>query len=147
MELIWKQVNVKGLIVSNLKGSGQVSPLQNIEPQIVEVLIQMSRICETLTPSRAIALINDMIIGTSYPTNTTDPDDSKEISYKYWLNFKKRNSDRIITTKGQKYELERSNWTTYQDFAQMYSTFGDQMEEASIVERLEEPVWMNKDGV
>jgi len=155
--LIQKQVNRKGLLVSNLKCSCQVSPLLNIKPQIVEVLIQMSRILESLTPSRAIALINDMITGTSCQdkisrwkkihTSTTDPNALKEIGYKYWLKFKKRNSDKVITTKGQKYELDRSNSATYQNFAQMYSTFGDQMEEANIVERLDEPVWMNEDGV
>jgi len=73
-------------------------------------------------------------------TSTTDPDALKEIGYKFWLNFKKRNSDKVITTKGQKYELDWSNWTTYPNFAQMYSTFDDQMEEANIAERLEEPV-------
>jgi len=53
----------------------------------------------------------------------------------------------VITTKGQKYELDWSNWTTYPNFAHMYSTFDDQMEEANIAERLEEPVWINEDGV
>jgi len=95
----------------------------------------MNRIGESLTPSQAIALLNDMITGTWYQaklsrwktihTSTTDPDDFKEIGYKYCLNFKKRNSDKVITTKGWKYELDRSIWTTYQNFVQMYSTFGD----------------------
>jgi len=48
-ELIRKGLNRKGLLVSNLKGSGQVSPLLNIKPQIVEVFIQMSRIGESRT--------------------------------------------------------------------------------------------------
>jgi len=59
-ELIRKRVNRKDLLVSNLKGSGQVSSLLNIEPQIVEVLIQMSCTSESLTLSRAIAFINDI---------------------------------------------------------------------------------------
>jgi len=91
-----------------------------------------------------------MITGTSYQdkllhwkkinTSRTNPDAIKEIGYKYWLNFKRRNSNKVITTKGQKYELDRSNWTTYQNLAQIYSTFGDYIEEANIVKRLEEPV-------
>lgn len=97
----------------------------------------MSCFGESLTLSRAIALINDMVIGTSdqdnlsrwkkIHTSTTDPGDLKEIGYKYWLNFKKRNSDKIFTGKGYTYELDWSNWTTYQNFAQTYFTFGDQM--------------------
>lgn len=63
-EFIWRHVNRKGIMVNNFKGSSQVLPLLNIEPQIVEVLIQMSRIGKSLTPLKAIALINDMIVGT-----------------------------------------------------------------------------------
>ena len=118
-ELIRKQVNRKGLLVSKFKCSGEVYPLLNIEPLIIEVLIHMSRIGESLTPSRAITLTNDMIISTSYQdklscwkkihTSTKNPDDLEEIGYKYWLNFKKRNSDEIITRKGEKYKLDQFN--------------------------------------
>ena len=50
----------------NEKGSGQVSPLLKIEPQFVQVVIQMARIGDPLTPTKALGLINDMIAGTKY---------------------------------------------------------------------------------
>ena len=44
--------------------SGMSSPLAPIESKIVSVIIQMSRIRQSLTPIQSIRLINRMIMGT-----------------------------------------------------------------------------------
>jgi len=142
--------------VMNKNGSGQISPLLEIESQFVTIVVQMARIGDPLTPTVALELINDMIAGTKYQdllkkwkqVHTIERDDYElgRVGYKYWLNFKKRNADKIVTRKGEKFELDRSNWTTYHNFHQMYERFGDEMIYAKVAQLLPEPVWMNKEG-
>ena len=57
-----------------------------------------------------------------------------------------RNKHRIISSKGQKYELNRSNWTTYQNFSQMYKVIEEELIKAGVAVRLPEPVWMDAEG-
>ncbi len=38
----------------------------------------------------------------------------------YWRAFLKRNSHRTVSKRGQKYELDQQNWTTYANFVNMY---------------------------
>ena len=45
----------------------------------------------------------------------------------YWNRFIKRHKDKLVTKRGQKYELNRQNWTTYTNFANMYSHVEDEM--------------------
>jgi len=52
--------------VMNKNGSGQISPLLEIESQFVTIVVQMARIGDPLTPTVALELINDMIAGTKY---------------------------------------------------------------------------------
>ena len=59
----------------------------------------------------------------------------------------KRNRHRIVSKRGQKYELDRQNWTTYANFADMYNHCSHEMEHAGVAKRLEEPTWMTRDGV
>ena len=47
----------------NMAG-GHKTPLLKIEPIIVEIILQMARIRQCLTPSKALHLINDLIDGT-----------------------------------------------------------------------------------
>ena len=152
----WRTNNASDLVVKSGKGSGQKSPLLEVEDQFVSIVIQMARIGDPLTPMKALALFNDLIAGTSVQEklknfklkHTQVRDDCKlgEVGYKYWRNFKTRNSDKIVTRKGEKYEMNRSNWTTYHNFAQMYRRFGEEMEYAKVAEKLAEAVWMNREG-
>ena len=55
----------------------------------------------------------------------------------------KRNGDKIISRRGQKYELDRSNWTTYQNFCLMYDDIEEELIHAGLAEKLDAPVWMD----
>ena len=61
-----------------------------------------------------------------------------QVGYKYWLNFKAKNEDKIITRRDENFELDRSIWTTYQNFTQIYFRFLDEMDNAQFAIRLEE---------
>ena len=64
----------------------------------------------------------------------------------YWQGFMKRNRSKIRSTRGQKYELDRSSWTTYANFSDMYKHNYTEMEEAKVAELLASPQWMDKEG-
>jgi len=54
--------------------------------------------------------------------------------------------DLIVSSKGQKYELNRSNWTTYQNVSQMYECIEEELITTGVAVRLPEPIWMDADG-
>ena len=51
-----------------------------------------------------------------------------------------------MSSRGQKCELDRQNWTTYRNFKHMYKHAIDEMVHAGIIKKLEVPIWMDKYG-
>jgi len=47
--------------------------------------------------------------------------------------------------KGQKFSKDRSEWSVYENFVQMYDEIYAAMEIAGVATGLAEPVWVNKD--
>ena len=64
----------------------------------------------------------------------------------YWHTFMRSNSNLIVSKKGQKYKLDRSSWSTYRNFNQIYSRIGEEKIEAKFAEEHAVPVWMDKKG-
>ena len=58
----------------------------------------------------------------------------------------KRQGHNLCSKKGQKFELDRSSWSTYTNFNHMYSKIVEEMEDAGVAKRLPEPVWMDREG-
>ena len=139
------------LIVLN-SHPGHTSPLAEIESDVVEVLIQMARLRQCVTPSQAVQLINSMISGTAVQRKLIEWKkknsfgDTGTIGTKYWTAFKKRNCEKIYTKKGQKYELDRVTWSTYANFEQMYDQIYDMMVEAGVAVKKDYPEWMDAYG-
>ena len=67
------------------------------------------------------------------------------VGLSYWRSFMKRNGDKIVSTKGQKYELDRSKWTNYRNFDKMYEQIEEEMIEAKVTSQIY-MAWMDKDG-
>ena len=139
-------------IVNHHLAGGQESPLAPIEPIIVEIILQMARIRQCLTPSRALRLVNDLIDGTKiqqdliqWKKNNTCSEDGK-VGQGYWYGFLKRHKHLLVSRRGQKYELNRQNWTTFRNFANMYTHIIHEMVGAGVAEPLYEPEWMDKKG-
>ena len=61
---IRRRIDRKSLVSHHVAG-GQMSPLQRMEPTVVEIILQMARICQCLTPSKGLQLINSLIKGTA----------------------------------------------------------------------------------
>jgi len=64
----------------------------------------------------------------------------------YWKGFLKRNKHRLVSKKGQKYALDRKDWSTYRNMYKMYNEIYAEMTEAGVAVELEEPIWVDKDG-
>ena len=62
-EAIRRRIDRKSHVSHHLAG-GKISPLQRMEPTVVEIILQMARIRQCLTPSKGLQLINSLIKGT-----------------------------------------------------------------------------------
>ena len=120
-------IQQKNLVINNHHCCGHQSPLAPIENIVVGILCQMSRLRECLPPSRALCLVNLLIKnqpiqGDLIKWKKKYSNDAKgTVGTSYWKSFLKRNRHRLVSKRGQKYELSRHNWTTYTNFVLMYS--------------------------
>jgi len=103
------------LVVKHNQHGGHVSPLTDIEETVILIIIQMARIRQCLSPSTGLALVNSLIDGqplqealikwkTKYSSNTLGT-----VGQKYWRGFMNRHKHRLVSVRGQKYELDRQN--------------------------------------
>ena len=115
-----------------------MSPLLRIEPIIVSIIVQMARMRQCLTPSKGLLLVNSLISGTKIQQDlmewkrTNTPNSTGTVGRGYWRKFMKRNKSKIVGKRGQKYKLNRQNWTTYNNFVQMYKHIIDEMMDAGL---------------
>jgi hypothetical protein len=65
---------------------------------------------------------------------------------KWYKGFFKRNSHLLERKVGQKFAKDRSEWSIYRNFEQMYDEVYDAMEKAGVAKKLEEPMWLDKEG-
>ena len=148
---IRRRVDRQSLSCHHLAG-GQVSPLADIEPLVIGIILQMARIRQCLTPSKGSALVNSIIDGTKVQNELkkwkekNTPNCVATVGKGYWRSFLKRHKNQIVSKRGQKYELNRQNWTTYANFTNMYNHAIDAMVDAGLAIKLDEPVWMDRSG-
>lgn len=142
----------KSLVNDNLAG-GQISPLQRIGPtRIVEIMLQMARICQYhTTPSKGLQLINSLIKDTkihneliTWKKRGNSRNVEGNLGRGYWRKFVTRNREKIVSKeRGRKYELNKQSWATYANFVRMYEHCMPEMVEAGVAEKLKAPVWMD----
>ena len=143
---------------SNLKATGNDSPLIAIEPQIVELAICMSKLKRSLTCSDGLRLVNELIQGTEIQQRLikwkkfkkiqcSSPSDLGKVGKQYWKAFLRRNRHVLRNKLGRRFSVHRSNWTTYLNFWDMYLHIQQVLiNDSKIARLLPEPVWMNEKG-
>ena len=138
--------------VGNKCCGGHKSPLLSIEDTVVDILLQMARIRQSLTPTRGLALVNSLIEDQPIQKNLIEwkekisNNGKGTVGMSYWRKFMKRNEHKIVSRRGAKYELNRQNWTTYKNFVNMYHHTIEEMVHCGVAKPLPVPVWMNKHG-
>ena len=139
-------------VINHHHCGGHQSPLVAMDDAIVKIVLAMARIRQCLNPSSGLALVNSLIDGQPIQQQLIEwkkkysSNDTGTVGKKYWRGFMKRNKHRIISRRGQKYELDRHNWTTYKNFHNMYKHTYHEMVEAGVAQRLPTPVWMDMHG-
>ena len=99
------------LIVSSF---GPKSPMAEVEPVLVDLIVKMSTIRRCLTPSQCLHLANDLVAGTEIEKKVIE---LKEKIYKkeyesaclglnYWKGFKRRWENVLTSKRGQKFALD-----------------------------------------
>ena len=112
----------------------------------------MAHICQSLSPSQGLRLANSLISGTETEKelvewkNKYSINSSVSVGNGYRARFMKKNKDKIVSRRGQRYELNRQKWTTYSNFVHMYNHCIDKMVDAGVAVELDDPIWMNRAG-
>ena len=113
-------------------------------------MLSMAEIREPLPPSRCICLINDLIRNTPAQKKLIEFKTKMrmfsphvplgEVGLGYWQHFRERYKHKLVNKKGQKFELDRSLWCTYQNFRNMYDMIEDKLIEAKVAKRFRQPM-------
>ena len=65
---------------------------------------------------------------------------------KWYRGFFKRNSHLLERKAALKFAKDRSEWWVYQNFEQMHDEVYEAMEKAGAARKLDEPMWVDKEG-
>ena len=118
----------------------------------------MSKLKRSLTVSEALLLINELISGTTIQQQLIEwkryhkiyqknPDDMGKVGKMWWYSFLKQNSLLIKSKSGKKYALDRSNFTTYLNFKDMYDHIEDILvHDSKVATWYDTPKYMNRNG-
>ena len=60
--------------------------------------------------------------------------------------FLRRNGDKFVTKRGEKFAVDRSDWTTFKNMEQMYDIIYDEMVAAKVAEKLPQPIYCDREG-
>ncbi|KAL3804780.1 hypothetical protein ACHAW5_001887 [Stephanodiscus triporus] len=135
---------------------GAKSPLEEVESALVHICIQMGKIRQPLSCTEAITLMNDMIENTNTKQKLiefqqcrklgTDDFVKGRVTTGWWRGFLRRHEDKLVTKRGEKFALNRSDWTTLPNIKQMYEVIYDEMVDANVAVSLDSPVFTDIDG-
>ena len=139
---------------------GQLSPMFDVEPQFFSIIVNISKICQRISSTQGFWLAKSLMEGKPIETklnndkehnsftsgNTGWGTNGATLGVDYWRGFMACNSHLIESKSSQKFSVEISNWSTYQNYNQMYEHMYNEMVEAGVARKLDVPVWMNENG-
>jgi hypothetical protein len=155
---IWKRVKRNRLLCSN--HSSTTSPMAPIEEHIVPLLSQMAKMRQPLNVSEGLSLANSLIEGTKWEEEllsfkerrgwehlTSDCQKKPLLCRKWYQGLWKRHGHLLERKEGHKVSKDRAKWSIYHNFSQMYDNIYDTMVEAGVDKKLDEPIWVNNNGI
>ena len=136
---------------------GAKSPLEEVEVALVEICIQMGKIRQPLSCTKAITLMNDMIENTNTKQKLIEFQQSRKlgtygfekgkVTSGWWRGFLRRHEDKLVTKRGEKFALNRHDWTTLPNIKQMYDVIYDEMVDACVAVSLQIPIFTDINGI
>jgi hypothetical protein len=135
---------------------GVVSPLVGAEDALVVICIQMGKIRQPLNVSEGIALMNDMIVGTTFEEELICFQEERQLGDEsfqrgtvttgWWRGFKSRYRHRLTTKRGERFACNRADWTKLRNIVQMYDVIYDELVDAGVAIKLDSPVFTDRNG-
>ena len=136
---------------------GTPTPMAPLEPALLEIVIQRSKMNQPLTVTEGLQLVNSMIKPGSnveknvklylksrgqYTLNgTSTKSPGNLLGVGYWDGFCKRYKHQLVSKRGVQFGHNRSEWCKYNNFRIMYDLVYESMEIAGVVEKLSESEW------
>ena len=141
---------------TNPNHPGTRSPIEEAEAALVVIAIQMGKIRQPLTCEEGIGLMNDLIKNTSLQDAVREFQMARRLCVQestygtvgkcWWKAFKRRNADKVVSKRGEKFACCRGEWTKKSNLAQMYDVIYDEMVDARIAIKLDVPVFTDRHG-
>jgi hypothetical protein len=131
---------------------GLTSPMIEIEPYIVSIIIQLANMRVPISSSEGIALCNSVIHGTKFQKILQKYKEkhcrsaSMKLGPSYWKGFLKRNQHLIRSKKPVRFETKRAEWCTYQNMLEMYNEVYSHLVEEGLAVKHPEPTWRDGNG-
>ena len=139
---------------NNINGfaSQRISPLEAVEPIIVENCVCLSEIGSALTREIIMALAAEIISGTEYEKELLEYKHKRNIQSKsicgraWYTGFIKRNHDQIKRARCKVRDQQRLTWCIHENFKNMYDSVYDKMVMAGVAEKVNHQLMFDKDG-
>ena len=155
-DVVLKESTIRGRFYTKkliVKSMGPLSPMADVEPALVALILKMSAIRRCLTPSQCLHLANDLVAGTETEKQVIEfkkklykkDYDSADLGMNYWNGFKRRWEHVISSKRGQKFALDRSSATTFANIGKMYDEVYAALEDTGIATKLDDPVYMDRE--
>jgi hypothetical protein len=143
------------LLRNNITGfrPQNTSPLEEIEPIIVQYCLKLARIRAPLTRESVILLVESLIENGVYADRMMEFKRKNKsatansiVGVRWYYGFMERNKDTIRRQRGRVVDIKRHTWCTFDHFSDMYDANYSRMVECGIAVELENEVYMDKQG-
>ena len=149
---IYRRFSCQSITVN--KHSNNESPLAQIEPVILQLVVWKQEAGQPVTPTEGLLIANSLIEDKPIQEKVKDFQASRkksptgQLSKKYWFQFMKRHKQYLQSRKGYRVACNRTEWVTYNNVEIMYELIYEQMTNAGIAVELpeDEQYWVDKDG-
>jgi hypothetical protein len=142
---------------SNNGHVGQQSPMLDVEPYLVELIIKLAEMRTPITMSQGLQLANSLIKGSKtqdkvvkWKEHNCQPyrigKQNADLGAAYWQAFLKRNRHHIRTKKAVKFDDKRSQWCNYLNMEEMYTQIYKDLCNTGLAVEHDVPVWRNEHG-
>ncbi|KAI2490799.1 hypothetical protein MHU86_23764 [Fragilaria crotonensis] len=145
---------------------GTPSPMLSIEPYLVALITQLSRMRLPITVAAGLQLANSLIVGTIFESklrawkekhnvhtrrmlnidNCAANTSNLLLGWGYWRGFMNRNGHLIKSKKAVKFESKRADWCTHHNFSIMYREVYEEMVKGGIATKQTDEIFLNRDG-
>jgi hypothetical protein len=143
----------------NAEPSITMSPIHAAEESLIQLCLMMGKVRQPLTPTEGIQLMNSLIKDRELQSELIEykrrrchlgqgnyPERLGEVGRGYWYGFIRRHSHRLVTKRGERFALSRSDWSKFSYIKQMYDVIYDEFVDAGVAVPREEKVFMDRDG-